>query len=116
MRLSRTLAVLLLVAPALGACIPLPAVDLAVRSTWRQRPEQNGRAVELLAGVMLGWAGGTRRRASAGVFAADGFDEAPTSLALAVADDVTPCADAELCRWELDARDAALTRAAQEWP
>jgi hypothetical protein len=110
MRRSCILGLQLLIAPALTGCVQLPALDFHVRSTWRARPEQHARAVELLAGVLLGWSGGGRAHAPIEVPGQEDLELDARSRAYG--DDVAPCFDAELCRWEHDERSAALERSA----
>jgi hypothetical protein len=111
-----------LASAALAGCVQLPVLGFSVRSTWRTHPEHDGRSVELVAGVLLGWSGGNRTFAPFDV-AADELtaeqedavlehDVDPALPPLALADDALPCADVELCRWELDERNTALERSA----
>ena len=130
MRGSCGLVVCLSASAALSGCVQMPVLGFSVRSTWRTHPEHDGRSVELIAGVLLGWSGGNASFAAFDV-AADELsaeqedavlehDIDPTLPPIAFADDAVPCADVELCRWELDERNAALersgTRSEQESP
>jgi hypothetical protein len=130
MRRSRRFAIYLSVSAALTGCVQLPALGFSVRSTWRTHAEHDGRSVELITGVLLGWSGGNGTLApfdaAADELTAEREDAVlehdvdPMLPPIAFADDAVPCADAELCRWELDERNAALersgTRSEQESP
>jgi hypothetical protein len=130
MRGSCAFVVCLSASAAICGCVQLPALGFSVRSTWRTHPEHDGRSVELITGVLLGWSGRNGTLAPLDV-AADELtaeqeeavlehDLDPATPPLAFADDALPCTDAELCRWELDERNAALersgTRSEQESP
>jgi hypothetical protein len=119
MRVSCAFVVYVSAAAALAGCVQLPALDFQLRSTWRAHPQHDGRSLEVIAGVLLGWAGGNRTLAPIDA-ASDALDaEAQAALGFAPdasppsADDAMPCADVEVCRWESDARSAALERAAR---
>jgi hypothetical protein len=88
----------------LHACAPLPTVGFGVRSIWRAREQQNGRTIDLLAGVNIGWAG--NRRHTDPITPADAAPAAALGLDALEA----PCAELVFCRWEDDQRRAALAR------
>jgi hypothetical protein len=111
MRASRAFVLCYAASAAVAGCVPLPALDFNVRSTWRERPEQRGRSLEVITGVLLGWSDETRVRAP--LDAEDDLlvEHAHGAGPFAFADEGLPCADLELCRWERDERSAALERA-----
>jgi hypothetical protein len=92
-----------------AGCAPLPTIGLGVRSTFRSRVEPAQRVVDVLAGVLIGWAASRRSVDGASNALSDGEPDREGVLG---ADHVEPaCADALACAWERDRRSAALARA-----
>jgi hypothetical protein len=89
----------------LAACVTPPALTLATSSSWRTRRDRGALAHAWTASVQLGWSAETRADpVRAGAESAEEHEPTPIEPA-------EPCAFASTCRWERDARSAALLRA-----